>query len=238
MKIALLETGAPPDTIRDLFPSYADMFVDLVGAEIDGLTFEAHALMDGAPIPATDAYDGALVTGSRLGVYDEAPWMDVLKAHVREAAGLRKPMVGVCFGHQLIADALGGDVRKSEKGWGLGRHTYALKGAHPWIADPTDSFALAVSHQDQVLAPPADAETIASSEFTPHAALLYAGAPILSFQGHPEFNDSFAAALYNARRDNPLTDDQVDTAVESLAQPEDNSRVGRWIGRFFLQNRS
>ena len=131
-----------------------------------------------------------------------------------------------------IADALGGDVRKSDKGWGLGRHTYQICYRPDWMTEGGENFSVGVSHQDQVLSPPPDAQVLAASDFAPHAALTYARGPILSFQGHPEFSDGFMTELYEARRGNPLTEEQVNAAVESFRIQSDSKLMARWMAAF------
>ena len=142
-------------------------------------------------------------------------------------------MIGICFGHQVIADALGGDVRKSDKGWGLGRHTYQIKHKTGWMGpNPPDTFSVGVSHQDQVLSPPPDAIAIGGNDFAPNAALAYSRGPIISFQGHPEFSDKFLEDLYNVRRGTKFTDAFVDEAVASFKTPDDNKLMARWMVNF------
>ena len=141
-------------------------------------------------------------------------------------------MVGVCFGHQVIADALGGDVAKSEKGWGVGRHTYEVVATRDWMAGAGETVSLAVSHQDQVITPPRGVTTLARSAHTEHAMLAYDDIPAISVQGHPEFSDRYVSALYNNRRGKALTEAQVDAAIASLDQPQDNALVARWITNF------
>jgi GMP synthase-like glutamine amidotransferase len=162
--------------------------------------------------------------------------MDPLRDFVRGAFRAKTPMVGVCFGHQIIADAMGGEVRKSDKGWGVGRHMYEVLERRAWMAGVGASVSLAVSHQDQVVIPPAGAVTLARSAHTDHAMLEYTDAPVMSMQGHPEFGDDFVAALYAARRGR-LSDEQVDGAIASLAERHDNEMVGRWMARFLRGGR-
>lgn len=238
MKITILETGRAPGRLSELYPLYPDMFRSLLSGADSGLTFETVALVDGAGLPDPAGIQAAIITGSPKGVYDATPWMDPLRDFVRGAHAAKTPLVGVCFGHQIVADALGGDVRKSPKGWGVGRHTYDILGRRPWMADAGERFSLAVSHQDQVITPPAGAVTLASSAHTDHAMLAYDGAPIISVQGHPEFTDGFVSALYSARRGVSLTDEMADAAIESLAQPEDNALVADWIARFLRSARA
>ncbi|MEZ5938790.1 MAG: glutamine amidotransferase [Hyphomonadaceae bacterium] len=231
MKITILEVGRPPGRLEGVFPSYPEMFSALLSRSTPGLAFDTVSLVDGAALPEPSGVEAILITGSPLGVYDSAPWMDPLRAHIRAAAATGTPMAGVCFGHQIMADAMGGTVRKSPKGWGVGRHTYDILSRPAFMNDAGERFSLAVSHQDQVIEPPAGAQTLASSTHTSHAMLAYQDAPFISFQGHPEFSDTFAAALYNARRDT-LGDDVADAAVESLSEAEDNDLVADWIVRF------
>jgi GMP synthase-like glutamine amidotransferase len=141
-------------------------------------------------------------------------------------------MVGVCFGHQLIAQAMGGVVRKSEKGWGMGRHVYQVAPDSGIIAD--QELATICSHQDQVIEPPAMARTILSSDFAPHAGLLYANGTTLSVQSHPEFDPDYAEALYNVRA-GVASETVVAMAKASLAQPLDSAKLGGVITRFLLR---
>ena len=142
-------------------------------------------------------------------------------------------MLGVCFGHQIMADALGGDVRKSEKGWGLGRHAYRVVGRPPFMADAPETLAIACSHQDQVIVPPDAAEVVLASDFTPNAGLFYKSGKALSFQPHPEFLDDYALALVELRRGR-APDAVVQQGVGSFVQSSDSARIADYIGKFFL----
>ncbi|MCI4644964.1 MAG: glutamine amidotransferase [Hyphomonadaceae bacterium] len=234
MKITIIETGRPMAPLRDRFPNYPAMFEALISCADDGFSYETVALLDGAPLPDPETLDAVLITGSPAGVYDPEPWMPMLMDFIRWCAAKSVPQVGICFGHQAMAQALGGQVVKSPKGWGLGRHTYDVAARQSWMGEEApETFALAVSHQDQVIAPPPGAIVTAASDFCVFAGLAYAQGPAISFQGHPEFSDAFSAALYENRRHDPLTDDQVDTAVASLEQPEDNDLLAQWIAAFY-----
>lgn len=231
MKVTIIETGRAPGRLSEDFPRYPRMFEALLSAADAGLRFETVSLVEGEALPDAAACQGVLITGSPAGVYDATPWMEPLRGFIRAAFAAETPMVGVCFGHQIIADAMGGDVRKSEKGWGVGRHTYELLQHRPWMAGGGAHVSLAVSHQDQVITPPNGAVTLARSAHTDHAMLVYEDAPVMSLQGHPEFGDDFVAALYAARRGR-LSDEQVDDAIASLARAHDNARVGQWMASF------
>lgn len=236
MRVTIIETGRAPGRLSEEFPRYPDMFISLMREADANLAFDTVALLDGAALPAPSACEAILITGSPFGVYDDTPWMNPLRAFIRDVFAARRPMIGVCFGHQIIADAMGGDVRKSPKGWGLGRHTYGIVERRGWMPEATPSVSLSVSHQDQVITPPPGAVTLASSAHTDHAMLAYRDAPVISIQGHPEFSDTFVSALYSARRGKTLTEEQVDTAIASLSAPEDNARVASWFARFLRES--
>jgi GMP synthase-like glutamine amidotransferase len=155
---------------------------------------------------------------------------------VRAAHEKKVPMVGVCFGHQLIAQALGGVARKSEKGWGIGRHVYDVAPGNG-IVDGA-RIALAASHQDQVITPPPGAKTILSSDFTEHAGLLYAGGTTLSVQPHPEFSIGYALACCEiAASKGGAPASLVATAKASLAEPLESARLGGAIAHFLTRSR-
>lgn len=224
MRIGILETGYPPGDLAATHGRYGDMMVALLGPGFETETFDVQA----AGLPASaDGFDGFIITGSPAGVYDNLPWIAPLEAFLRDARG-RTKLVGVCFGHQIMAQAFGGVVVKSDKGWGLGRHEYGMRAHAAWM-DGESSFAIPASHQDQVEVPPPDARVLAASDFTPFAVLDYGDA--ISYQGHPEFSPAFARALLEQRRPH-LPPDAVAAALLSLEQPSDNDRVAGWIRRF------
>ena len=178
--------------------------------------------------PVTFHVAGGLttITGSDAGVYDGLPWINDLMVFLRNARRSSK-LIGICFGHQVMAQAFGSSVIKSPKGWGIGLHRYELH-ARPYWMDDAAAVAVPASHQDQVVTLPSDARVIASSEFTPYAGLDYGGA--ISFQFHPEFSPAFATALIEANRDRYGA--LATSAIQSHLEPDDCARVGRWIGRF------
>src|SRR5690606_6479475 len=127
---------------------------------------------------------------------------------------------------------LGGDVRKSEKGWGLGRHSYAVTARPRYMAAAPAALAIACSHQDQVITPPAEAEVILASAFTPNAGLAYRNGAALSFQPHPEFTDEYGRALAELRR-GKAPDDVIEAALASFEQPSDSHALAGSIAAFF-----
>ena len=231
-RVTIIETGLVSPKNRELHGSYPQMFARLIGAADATVTCDTVSIPAGEPLPAIEGLEAILITGSSAGVYDAFDWIAPLEEFVRAAHESHVPMVGVCFGHQLIAQALGGTVRKSEKGWGIGRHVYQVLPENGVIAG--EEVAIAASHQDQVIEPPNDALTILSSEFTPHAGLLYANGTTLTVQPHPEFDVAFAQVCCDLR-DGKAPDDIVATARASLAEPMDNAKLGGAIARFLTR---
>ena len=223
MNLAILETGKPPEALIERFGRYPAMLEALIGLEATSYDVAAGELPDPA------AHDAYLITGSPAGVYDGLDWIAKLEAFLGLARG-RAKLVGICFGHQIMAQAFGGHVEKSDKGWGIGLQYYPIVRREPWM-DESTLIAAPASHQDQVVLQPPRTEVLASSIFTPYAALAWRDQPAISFQFHPEFPAGFAEALIESRRD--LLPDP-DRAIATLARPNDSRRIGGWIRRFLL----
>ncbi len=228
MKLGILQTGSAPEGLRQRFGDFPAMFSTLVGQGFEARTYD---VVTGAPPSCVDACEAYVITGSPAGVYEDLPWIAPLIEFLRAAKG-RARLLGVCFGHQVMATAFGGQVIKSPKGWGVGLHRYGVERG-PWM-DGADEVRIAVSHQDQVVVAPPSARVSLASAFTPYAGFAYDDGSALSFQGHPEFDPSFATALIEARRGTRYTDAQADAAIASLAEPNDRARVAEWIRGFLL----
>ena len=134
MKITIIETGLPPEDLRADWPGYPAMFEALISAVDDSFTYETVSIVRGDPLPDPAKLEGIIITGSAFGVYDEVDWMPALMDFIRDANEARTPQFGICFGHQAMAEALGGSVVKSDKGWGVGRHTYNTPHRPDWMA--------------------------------------------------------------------------------------------------------
>ena len=225
MLIGILETGHAPDALRASSGSYPDMFARLLAPH--GFEFRNWAVVDGDFPDSVHDADGWLITGSRHGVYDDLPWIAPLEALIRQATAEGVPVVGICFGHQIVARALGGRVEKFPGGWAVGPQDYDFDGR---------TLTLNAWHQDQVITPPEGAEVIATHPFCPYAGLLY-GDRALTVQAHPEFDDAFIAGLIDSRGRGLVPDDRLDAALARLGSPTDSDQIAARIAAFFRQPR-
>jgi GMP synthase-like glutamine amidotransferase len=226
--LGVLKTGRPPRPAIPRFGTYPDMFKRLLGP--DAYDWRVFAADEGEYPEAPEACDAYIVTGSAAGVYDDDPWIARLLDFLRSAKG-RAKLVGVCFGHQAMAQAFGGRVVKSPDGWGIGEHDYRIVRREPWM-DAAAHVRMPASHQDQVVEAPPAADVVAASDFTPFAMLAWRDQPAISMQPHPEFEPAYAKALIEARRGKVYADDEADRAIASLDLPDDRARVAGWIRAF------
>ena len=231
-KIGILEAGANRPGLAETYGTYVDFFEGYFGSHAPDVVFNAYRVYENElPRSSTDC-DAYVITGSRASTYDSDPWIDNLKGFVRTTAADR-PVLGICFGHQLIAEAYGGRVAKSPKGWGVGVHDYEVYNARSWMQPPLDEFSLLVSHQDQVTTAPANATVLAGSRFCP-IGMMEIGETILTLQSHPEMSKAFVADLYETRREQ-IGGDTVDTALQSLERPTQQDAMAAWLLGFLTR---
>jgi GMP synthase-like glutamine amidotransferase len=235
MKLGILETGEVSPDLRERHGDYPTMFAALLGAADPTLEFATVRVVAGETPAAPRQADAWLVTGSRHGVYDGLPWIEPLKAFLRDCLAQSVPVVGVCFGHQILAEALGGRVVKSDRGWGLGVQEYELALRPSWMDELPDRFAVRALHQDQVVGLPPDATVLARSPHCAYAALAY-GDPetpaAISLQPHPEFDRDFMDALIALRAGAAFPAAAAAEARASLAREVHSAHWARTIAAF------
>ncbi|PSU35732.1 glutamine amidotransferase-related protein [Photobacterium lutimaris] len=215
--------------------NYPTMFSNLFAAVDPNITLQFYRVIDGQYPQTLNECDGYLTSGSRYSVYEQSRWINVFQGFIHQLYFQQVPLVGICFGHQMIAQALAGEVVRSEQGWGIGtaQATINLKEVQrcPWITEPPETLSLLVSHQDQVLRSPAKCITLAGSNFCPNSILLV-GDHFLGIQGHPEFTPEYLFDLMKLRKSSYPTA-TYQSALDSLIQPTDHLQVTRWIIQFF-----
>ncbi|MFN0113447.1 MAG: type 1 glutamine amidotransferase [Paracoccaceae bacterium] len=226
MQIGILQTGQSPDALKGEMGDYPDFFERLLAGR--GLTFRRFHV-EGMEFPK-DVHDcdGWLITGSRHGAYEDHPFIRPLEDFIRKAYAEGVPMVGICFGHQIIAQAMGGRVEKFGGGWTVGPTDYRIEG---------EPFTLNAWHQDQVVEKPSDATLIGSSDFCENAAFLY-GDRAFSVQPHPEFQDAFVKGLMETRGKGRVPDELLAAADRRLGRPNSSGQMADRIAEFFKQPRA
>jgi len=229
LKLGILKTGRPPSSCIPQFGTYPDMFERLLGPE--AYDYRVYAADEGELPPSPTECDAYLVTGAAAGVYEPLPWIAAAEDFLRAARG-QAALVGICFGHQLMAQAFGGRVIKSPKGWGLGEQDYEIKLHEPWMDAGVTSIRLPGSHQDQVVEAPPGAQVWAGNAFSPLGGLIWPGERAVSLQLHPEFEPAYATALIENRRGSRYAQDEADRAIASYRGPDDRARVGGWLRNF------
>ena len=212
------EPGYPKKTYHDL---YSEM---LSGRD---LTFRTWSVVDMEFPKSVHEAEGWLISGSKHGVYDDLPFIAPLEDFVRKIYAAQVPLVGICFGHQIMAQALGGKTEKFSGGWSVGRVTYDFG---------EDALSLNAWHQDQVIQPPPGATTIASTDFCAHAGLAYDG-KAYSIQPHPEFEPQEVEMLLKSRAPGVVPDDIIETALSTNGMPTDNEVMADRIAAFFKEAR-
>ncbi|MEM8560935.1 MAG: GMP synthase [Pseudomonadota bacterium] len=234
MKIGILKTDEVRPEWVSRFGEYSDMFIDLLQSVEPTLSFAVYDVEHEHYPAAIDEVDAYLMTGSKSSVYEDKPWIAKLAEFVRELDRRRKKLIGICFGHQMVAQALGGETQKSPKGWGVGLHTYQFDEAPGWHDQGKMDFDILVSHQDQVLATAEGAKVLAGSDFCENA-VCQVGNHILTFQGHPEFVPAYSRKIMDLRRE-LIGEETYEKGVSSLATPPERERVARWIWNFLRED--
>ncbi len=227
MKIGILMCGHAAPEVVDEHGDYDAMFADLLAGH--GFTFKAWDVENMQFPESVHDADGWLISGSRHGVYEDLPFIAPAEQFVRDAYAANVPVAGICFGHQLIAQALGGRVEKFAGGWAIGRRPYDIEGL--------GTIHLNAWHQDQVLEPPKDATVFAGNDFTRYAGLRY-GDKAWSVQPHPEFSNALIGAYVDLRRDlGTYPAEIMDHAAEECANPTDSGHMAQAIAAFFKKSR-
>ena len=174
-----------------------------------------------------DKFECYLITGSRSGVYESDLWIAKLLDFIREIYRRDKQMVGICFGHQVIAEALGGEVKRFQGGWSVGLQTYLSEVP----SEKPYHMSLLACHQDQVLRLPENAKRTLSNSFCVNAGFRI-GDQVLTVQPHPEFTPHYLECVLRSME--AKLGDQFESAVASLQQDNDSTHQARLLAEFLL----
>ena len=230
MRIGLLVCDHVREDLLPIEGDYGDMFRGLVQRE--GVEVETFDVVAGEFPDDLESMDGWIISGSRWSVFDDEPWIHDLTDLTRRLVERHHKVVGVCFGHQMLAHALGGEVRRSDRGWGVGVRQVAIDEARDWMASHNGSYKVLHSHQDQVETLPPDGRILASTEHCP-ISMMAIGDNAWGIQGHPEYSREYSRAALELRRDRVIAGPLVDEALATFDEAPDRDLIADWIVRFF-----
>jgi GMP synthase-like glutamine amidotransferase len=231
LRVCILDNDNLDPAVVDPYVSYGAMTEKMFAAAGTRWQFDRFNTTRQEYPDSFDAYDAVLLTGSRADSFSDTPWVQVLRARVTELLSQRKPLLGICFGHQLIAYCMGAPVGRAPNGWGMGRMDYEWVGTRPVKPDAPDaSLALLASHQDQVLALPVGATLQARSAFCPVAAYSVDDR-VFCIQPHPEFVEDYSAWILQKRPES-VPAERRDQVRAELALPHAGLDVARYMRDF------
>ncbi len=228
--LGILQCDTVLAQFQDSFGDYPHMLTRLFHRIEPKIKVHVYNVQNGQYPSNINECDAYITTGSKASVYDKVDWITNFEHYIRTLHQAKKKLIGICFGHQLIAQALGGKTEPAPQGWGVGVHNYSITTRPSWLSSGKKSFSLIVSHKDQVVQLPKNATLIAGSRFCPYAA-FYIGQHIFTTQGHPEFSKEYSAALMQYRR-KILGNNLHQAGLDSLERPTDEITFTRWMINF------
>ncbi|KXU38901.1 amidotransferase [Ventosimonas gracilis] len=232
VRICILETDILRPQLIEQYKSYGTMFQQLFSRQPLGATFHCFNVVQGHYPDDSERFDAYLITGSKADSFGQDDWIGKLRTYLLARYQNGDKLLGVCFGHQLMALLLGGKAERASQGWGVGVHQYRVLSQEPWMQPASETFNLLVSHQDQVTQLPEGAQLLASSDFCPNAAYRIGG-QVLCFQGHPEFTHEYSRDLLNLRRE-AFGETVYQAGIESLAKEQQGAQIAEWMIRFCM----
>jgi GMP synthase-like glutamine amidotransferase len=230
MRICILENDALDFDVANLYGSYSSMFKNIFQSVGANWEYEIFNTKNKIYPESFEKYDAVLLTGSKYDSFSNEDWIVKLREIVSSLLFQKKKLIGICFGHQLIAYCLGAKVERASQGWGIGRMVYQWHGANLLPEFSNKSLALLASHQDQVAELPPNTQLLASSSHCPIAAYTI-DKQVLCVQAHPEFTESYSHYLIGKRR-NLHTEKAADDAVKSLKLGHDGAILARAMVSF------
>ena len=227
LRICILESDDLHPLMQNTFIGFGQMFKRLFAGQDASVEYQVFNVVRGEYPSIEQQFDAYLVTGSKADSFADDLWIVTLRAYLRERFTRGDVLLGICFGHQILALILGGNTQRSEKGWGIGVHRYRLACQPEWLPEKVDAFQLLISHRDQVTALPEGATLLAQSDFCENAAFVL-GQQVLCFQGHPEFTHDFSKTLLQIRQ-SIYCPDAYQAACQSLQNRHDGQTIAQWM---------
>lgn len=228
MRIGILQTDNVSPNLQTIHGDYPAMFQKLFDSVRSDLSYTVYDVR--SALPQDIDCDAYVITGSKFSVYDDLPWIGALADFIAQVLAAKRKVIGVCFGHQLIAHFFGGEVAPASVGWAVGVHRSDVVAQVPGMDSGTESVSMLSSHKDQVIKLPDGAQIYLSNEFCPIGGYTL-GDQVITVQGHPEFSKGYAQDLMNTRQES-IGGAVIAAAVESLSESTQDETVARWLLNF------
>lgn len=231
MRIGILKVDSVHEELSAEHNDYDQMFAALFGEVRPTWSMRVYDVLKLELPQELEECDGFLITGSQYSTYEDLPWIPTLEKFIQRCHGAQKKLLGICFGHQIIAQALGGESSFSDRGWGVGVIAHNIDEPLFFLGHKPDDFRIIYSHQDQVKKLPEGAKRLGGNDHCP-IGMYQIGRHIWCCQGHPEFYEAYVEALF-LRREEKLGREKMREAIASLKNGTNRFEVGEWMARFF-----
>ncbi|MEZ5870272.1 MAG: type 1 glutamine amidotransferase [Nitratireductor sp.] len=213
MRVAVLDCCCPNPEELSQFASVGDLIIEWLQPHMEQAELVRIDAWGGETLPASNDFDGFIVSGSELGVYDETNWMGPVRQLLLDIREAGKPVFGICFGHQLMADTYGGKAEKINATYAAGTRRFLRKtGQQEMAGGEFDAYVL---HGDQVTRIPPGARVTCAAGHCPVGALAY-DFPAMSVQFHPEYERSYVEAVIDLMDGDLLRGGEVEASHKSM----------------------